>query len=176
MYDTALPFPIGTAKAGVAGGLYANVLGTLWTATDGKIYRLCQNGAADIATAAGRGVVTGFSAGTPTWVTVLAGAVTTNDIVVIPTGQTGSGATSTTLVAYDYYFALVSGPTSLLAANTTMVKVTANSLTEVLQVNSLGQFAAFTEARPAGSKIQATNTIAATAAGLPITAVIAGLI
>lgn len=176
MLTSATPFPIGTAIASAKGTAYASMLGTRWTTPDGKIYRLCQVGASDITTAAGRGVVTAYSAGVPSWIVSFAGAVTTQDIVVIPAGQTGSGATSTTLVAGDYFFALVQGPATLLATNTTMVRVTANSLTEFLQVNSLGTFAAFTESRTPAARIQATNTVAATAAGLGVTAIVSTLL
>lgn len=172
MYDSATPFPIGTAIASASGSAYASMLGSRWTTPDGKIYRLCQVGASDITTAAGRGVVTAYSAGVPTFVVSLAGAVTTQDIVVIPAGQTGSGSTSTTLVAGDYFFALVLGPATVLATDTTMVRTTANSLIQFLQVNSLGTFAAFTETKTPGVKIQATNTVAATAAGLGVTAMV----
>lgn len=169
MYDSATPFPIGTAVSSTKGTAYASMLGSRWTTPDGKIYRLCQVGASDITTAAGRGVVTAYSAGAPTWVVSLAGAPTTQDLVMIPAGQTGSGSTSTTLVAGDYFFALVLGPSTGLSVDTVLVRTTANSLIQFLQVNSLGQIGVFTETKTPGVKIQATNTVAASVASASVT-------
>lgn len=172
MYDSAYPFPVGKAVAGATGSL-DGLLGVLYVANDGKMYRLCKN-SADITAAASKGVVTAFTAGVPTWVTALPSAATTQDVVFIPAGQTGSGLTSTTLLANDYFWGQVSGPAVFLAANTATVKTGA----QVLQVNTTGFVQSYVSsgALEAGTNIQATNSAGASSAGATITGFIAGLI
>ena len=177
MYDSALYFPIGQARASTNSHL-DGALGAIYFTPTGKAYRLCKNTTA-LALAASKCLVTAFSAGAPTWNVDLAGAVvTTDNIIVVPTGQVGSGSTTTTLAAGDYFWGQVSGPCSFLPAATTTVKTEG----EGLSVNSLGyvvQIAAVTTASTVvvpGSTLRATNTAAASTVAVAITGFIASLI
>jgi hypothetical protein len=178
MQDNAYPFAIGAAVDG-SSGQFDGILGTLWFTNDGKAYRLCKL-TTELALAASRCVVTAYSAGVPTWKCDLAGAVTSEDVVVIPSTQTGSGSTSTTLLADDYFWGQVSGACSFISANTTLVYVAG----QTVLANSLGGVAALAAVTTASTvtyrqgNLRVTNTVASTntvAAGA-ITGMISGLI
>lgn len=112
MLNAILPFAVGKADAGT---YLAASLGNLYE-VDGKIYRLCKNGAS-LASAAQKTVVTAVSSGVPTWVTAV--STTANDYLVagvIPAGQVGTGATTTTLAADDYFLLQVSGQCKIISA------------------------------------------------------------
>ncbi len=113
MLNCILPFAVGKSDASTA---LAASLGNLYE-VDGKIYRLCKNGASDILTAAQKTLVTALSSGVPTWVVTT--TTTANSWLaagVVPVGQVGTGATSTTLVAGDYFLLQVSGACKVISA------------------------------------------------------------
>lgn len=86
---------------------------------DGKGYRVVKVGTSAITTAAKKVVVSALdSSGLPTWVVALPGAqeYEGNYFGVIPTGQVGTGTTTTTLAAGDYFLMQVSGACELIAA------------------------------------------------------------
>lgn len=112
MWNTT-PINVGTASAKSE---HAADLGKL-IFINGKGYRVCKVGASAITTAAKRVVVSALdSDGLPTWVVSLPGAqeYQGNYFAVIPTGQVGTGTTTTTLAAGDYFLAQVSGPAQVL--------------------------------------------------------------
>lgn len=172
MYDAVPLMPIATALP-VARSL-DSVLGQIHIATTGRIFRLCKANSA-ITSCASKGVVSAYSAGVPTWVVDLPAAVVTDNLLFVPASQTGSTGTSD-FVASDYFYALTNGRTTFLAANTTLVQVEGQRLA----VNTSGQVAAITAVTTAstvsfGSRLQATNTAAATAAGQAITGYVTGI-
>lgn len=109
---TTLPFPVATATtdANLAGDL-----GKLYFA-NGKIYRLVKAGAT-ITVAATKTLVTALSSGAPTWSVNTTTTANLHTVAgVVPEGQVGTGATSTTLVSGDYFLIQVSGPAKVIAA------------------------------------------------------------
>lgn len=166
-FPNFLPLP---GQASTATDL-AGQLGNIYIGADGKIYRLVKAGAT-IATAASLGLKVGITAGVHDWTVTVPSAATTADVVFVPAGQVGSTGT-TSLISGDYFMAQVSGGCTFLAANTTLVL----SDTQVLQVNTTGYVAALTSTTvEASSCLRATNSAAASAAGVAITGYIAGLI
>lgn len=163
---------IGTASTNAS---HAADLGKL-IFIEGKGYKLCK-AAATIATAAGRGLVTAFSSGLPTWNVDLAAAAVTDHVVFVPENQVGSTGT-TSLISGDYFYAQVSGPAYLLAADTTSVKANGQGI----QVSSLGRVSALSVVTVAslilapGNTIKMTNTAAVSAAGTATTGFLSGLI
>lgn len=112
MWNTT-PINVGTASAKSE---HAADLGKL-IFINGKGYRVCKVGTSAITTAAKKVVVSALDAsGQPTWVVALPGAqeYEGNYFLVVPAGQVGTGSTTTTLAAGDYFLAQVSGPTELL--------------------------------------------------------------
>lgn len=110
--NSVLPIAVGKADAGT---WLASSLGNLYEA-DGKVYRLVKN-SADLTAAASKILITALSSGVPTW--VVATTTTANDSLVagvVPAGQTGTGAVSTTLYAGDYFLLQVSGPSKVISA------------------------------------------------------------
>jgi hypothetical protein len=108
----APPFPIGTASTATA---LAADLGKVYF-WNGNGYRLVK-ASTTIALAASQVLVTALSSGVPTW------AVTTTDTAnlwtvagVVPVGQTGTGATTTSLISGDYFLIQISGPTKCVSA------------------------------------------------------------
>lgn len=109
---TTLPFPVASASSDT--GLAAD-LGKLYFA-NGKVYRLVKAGAS-IATAATKVVITALSSGAPTWAVNTTTSANLHTVAgVIPEGQVGTGATSTTLASGDYFLLQVSGPAKVIAA------------------------------------------------------------
>lgn len=109
---TSLPLPVG--KASTDANLAAD-LGKLYVA-NGKVYRLVKI-SADLTSAASKILVTALSSGVPTWActtTTTANLWTVAGIV--PAGQTGTGATTTTLVSGDYFLLQVSGASKVISA------------------------------------------------------------
>lgn len=173
MYDAVLPVAVGKALPSTAN--LDPLLGQLYIATTGKIYRLAK-ATSTVALAASLGLVTAYSAGTPTWSCALAGGSVTEDIVFVPVGQVGSTGT-TSLIAGDYFLALVSGAHSFITNNTTVVKTAG----QCLAVNSLGYVVVITAVTtaslvPKQTDLQATNTAALTTTTGTITGIVSGLI
>ena len=165
-----IPFPnflpaVGTASAATD---LENMLGTLYQAADGKVYRLVKSTGA-LAAAARKFVVSAITAGQPTWNVALnttaAQAYTQRIRVLIPAGQTGSTGT-TGLVAGDYFLAQVEGPSTALCA-----AALAAGGSHVLVVNTLGQLKAATLTTLVtglSSPAFTTHTAATTVAGATV--------
>lgn len=113
------PFPnflpaVGTASAATD---LAQHLGTVYSAADGKVYKLCKASAA-MAACASLIVSTELSSGVPTYVVNFAGqsgASIYTPVGVIPAGQKGSTGT-TGLIAGDYFLVQCCGPTKVICA------------------------------------------------------------
>ena len=103
--------------------------------SNGKIYVLAKNVTA-LADAAGRGVVTAFVAGVPSWNVSLPADVQGFGFGIIPSNQKGSDGT-TTLGANDYFLLQLSGPASGLASSTAFLRTTAE-VAPGLAIQSLG--------------------------------------
>jgi hypothetical protein len=123
------PITPGTASANAA---HKADLGKVVFA-NGKIYVVAKNTTL-LADAGGRGVVTEFVAGAPTWNVALPANPQGFGFGVIPKGQKGSTGT-TSLLANDYFLLQISGPCTILVANTL---VGATTPQPGLAVNSLG--------------------------------------
>jgi hypothetical protein len=106
------PFPIGTASTATS---LAADLGKVYY-WNGNAYRLVKAGAT-ITTAASYTLVTALSSGVPTWAV---NTTTTANLWtvagVVPAGQTGTGATTTSLISGDYFLIQISGPTKCISA------------------------------------------------------------
>lgn len=174
MYDVVKPVELTKALASSAS--LDGLLGSIWVDTTGKIYRLVKAGAA-ITAVAKLGLVTAYSAGVPTWAVGLPGGVVTEDLVFAPASQVGSTGTAD-LVSGDYFLAQISGSTSFITTNTTLVKTAG----QALAVNSLGYVVPITAITVAslitypGSHIYATNTAAITTTTGTVTGIIIGLL
>lgn len=180
MYDAAYPFPILTSVAGT-NGQYDGLLGTLVIHPTGKAYRLCKNGAAAITTAQGRFVSSAVSSkatnNQPTWVMSLPAASSTYKQYYraqIPYGTTGSGSTSTTLAASDYFWAQVSGPTKFVCG-TAVVAVAASNCLVVLSTGWVKQSTLTTAIALKASVGFGTHTATTTAANAVIGGMLVGL-
>jgi hypothetical protein len=123
------PIAVGTASANAA---HKADLGKVVFA-NGKIYVVAKL-VTELADAGGRGVVTAFSAGAPTWNVDLPANAQGFAFGVIPKGQTGSTKTSS-LLAGDYFLLQISGPCTILSG-CTLIDTTA--MQAGLAVNSLG--------------------------------------
>lgn len=168
------PITVGTASASAT---HAADLGKI-VFVNGKVYVVAKSTSA-IAAAGGKGVVTAFSAGVPTWNVALPADVTGESFGIIPAGQTGSTGT-TGLVAGDYFMLQVSGPFAGISG-VTLLKSTATA--PGLAVTSLGYIIAYAKVTSVTvsllQTIRNTSYITNTAvcsAGDSITGVLAGLI
>jgi hypothetical protein len=156
--------PVATAQTADSN---LNKLGQIYE-VDGMLYVMVKAAAA-IAAAAGRGLSIGFTSGAPNWTVNFPAAATTEFLVAVPAGQSGS-ASSVDLASGDYFLGQIWGAHSaLLAANTTLVY----SLGQVLQANTTGLWAAWTVAPAAGTTAgggtKATNTAAVASASAAFT-------
>jgi hypothetical protein len=133
-----LHFPItpGTASANAA---HKADLGKVVFA-NGKIYVVAKL-TTTLADAGGRGVVTEFVSGAPTWNVDLPSNAQGFAFGVIPKGQKGSTGTSS-LIAGDYFLLQVSGPCTILSG-CTLIDTTA--VQAGLAVQSLGLIVAYAQ-------------------------------
>lgn len=147
----------------------------------GKVYRMCKANAA-IATAASRVLKTALTAGVPTWVVDFpTAAVLDLYHVVVPASQVGTGTTTTTLAAGDYFLAQVSGATNFKAADTVATSLITAGMP--LRVTTAGYVSSYT-ASPAtgainewpGNNSRITNSAVVTAAGDVIPGILVGMI
>lgn len=172
------PFPnflpaVGTASSATD---LANLLGSIYYAADGKVYRLVKASGA-IAAAGRKFVVSAVSSGAPTWAvsldTTAVNAYKQKVRLLIPAGQVGSTGT-TGLVDGDYFLAQISGPATALCA-----AALAAGGSHVLVVNTLGQLKAATLTTLVTGKSSpafTTHTAATTIAGATIAVVLHGLV
>jgi hypothetical protein len=131
------PIAVGTASANAA---HKADLGKVVFA-NGKIYIVAKL-VTTLADAGGRGVVTEFVAGAPTWNVDLPANPQGFAFGVIPKGQKGSTNT-TALQAGDYFLLQVSGPCTVLSGTTAILDTTA--VQAGLAVNSLGLILAYAQ-------------------------------
>jgi len=168
------PITVGTASANAA---HKADLGKVVFA-NGKIYVVAKL-VTELADAGGRGVVTSFSAGVPTWNVDLPANAQGYAFGVIPDGQTGSTKT-TSLLANDYFLLQLSGPCTILSG-CTLIDTTA--VQAGLAVNSLGLILAYAQitsitvslAQQLRNTSYLTNTAVVALSG-DSTAVLSGLI
>lgn len=128
------PITPGTASANAA---HKADLGKVVFA-NGKIYVVAKL-VTTLADAGGRGVVTEFVSGAPTWNVDLPASAQGYGFGVIPKGQKGSTGT-TSLLAGDYFLLQVSGPCTILSG-CTLIDATATQ--PGLAVQSLGLILAY---------------------------------
>lgn len=128
------PITPGTASANAA---HKADLGKVVFA-NGKIYIVAKL-VTTLADAGGRGVVTEFVLGAPTWNVDLPANAQGYGFGVIPKGQKGSTGT-TSLLAGDYFLLQVSGPCTILSG-CTLIDTTATQ--PGLAVQSLGLILAY---------------------------------
>jgi len=161
------PFPLGTVETG---SFCAGLLGQLYE-KDNKVYRLCQADNA-ITDPENKVVVTAYSAGVPTYVVDV--TTTLGDVDVA--GVIPNDYNAINLAADDYFYVQVTGPCQVLAQATTITEgapLHAGSVAGTAQEIITGA-----EAKSAVKAYfaYATNTAAATAASLAITAMLDGLL
>jgi hypothetical protein len=130
------PITVGTASSNAA---HKADLGKLVFA-NGKIYIVAKL-VTTLADAGGRGVVTEFVAGAPTWNVDLPANPQGYAFGVIPKGQKGSTGT-TSLIAGDYFLLQVGGPCTILSG-CTLIDTTA--VQDGLAVQSLGLILAYAQ-------------------------------
>lgn len=130
------PITVGTASSNAA---HKADLGKLVFA-NGKIYIVAKL-VTTLADAGGRGVVTEFVAGVPTWNVDLPANPQGYAFGVIPKGQKGSTGTSA-LQAGDYFLLQVGGPCTILSG-CTLIDTTA--VQDGLAVQSLGLILAYAQ-------------------------------
>ena len=130
------PITVGTASANAA---HKADLGKLIFA-NGKIYIVAKL-VTTLADAGGRGVVTEFVSGAPTWNVDLPANAQGFAFGVIPKGQKGSTGTSA-LQAGDYFLLQVGGPCTILSG-CTLIDTTA--VQDGLAVQSLGLILAYAQ-------------------------------
>ena len=173
MATLTAPITVGTASAN---SIHAGDLGKL-VFSEGKMYRVCKSSAA-VASAASKFLTSAVTAGVPTWIvsldTTAANAYKQKFRVHVPAGQTGTGTTTTTLAAGDYFLAQVSGPATALCA-----AALAAGGSHVLVANTLGQLKAATLTTLVtglSSPAFSTHTAATTIAGATIGVQLRGLV
>lgn len=130
------PITVGTASANAA---HKADLGKVVFA-NGKVYVVAKL-VTTLADAGGRGVVTEFVAGAPTWNVDLPANAQGFAFGVIPKGQKGSTNTSS-LIAGDYFLLQISGPCTILSG-CTLIDTTA--VQAGLAVQSLGLILAYAQ-------------------------------
>lgn len=130
------PIAPGTASANAA---HKADLGKVVFA-NGKIYVVAKL-VTTLADAGGRGVVTEFVSGAPTWNVDLPANAQGYGFGVIPKGQKGSTHT-TSLIAGDYFLLQISGPCTILSG-CTLIDTTA--VQAGLAVQSLGLILAYAQ-------------------------------
>lgn len=136
-----------------------------------KAYRLVK-AAANISSAASQLVSTAFSSGVPTYAVNTTSTSGDKDIVgVIPSDIVTISSTASQIDSGSYFWVQFAGPATVLASLTT---ITDGATLRAATV--AGQVAAITAADNGALVGVATNTAAATAAGLGITAVLKGIV